>query len=78
MHESPTAEVDANVLDVLRLGAYQLLEMRVPSHAAVSTTVDLARSTVGQGRSSFVNAVLRRVTEHDRADWVADVTADLN
>lgn len=71
-------EIDANVFDVLRLGAYQLLEMRVPSHAAVSTTVDLARSTVGQGRSSFVNAVLRRVTEHDRAHWVAEVTADMN
>ena len=29
--------------DALRLGAYQLLRMRVPSHAAVSATVDLAR-----------------------------------
>ena len=39
------------VLDVLRLGAYQLLRTRIPPHAAVSATVDLARATgSGAGR----------------------------
>ncbi|HET6764657.1 MAG TPA: transcription antitermination factor NusB, partial [Longimicrobiaceae bacterium] len=38
--------LDADVLDVLRLGAYQLLEMgSVPSYAAVSQSVDLVRMT---------------------------------
>ena len=56
------AEVDADVRDLLRLGAYQALRTRVPSHAAVTTTVDLTR-TVGLRRAGgFVNAVLRRVT----------------
>ena len=39
----PLAELDPRVLDLLRLGAHQLLGMRVPPHAAVSETVGLAR-----------------------------------
>ena len=61
--------VEAGVLDVLRLGAYQLLRTRVPAHAAVATTVDLAHA-VGHGRAAgFVNAVLRRVAAHDWDAW---------
>mgnify|MGYP001763718522 FL=1 len=33
----PVAEIDGQLLDVLRLGAYQLLRTRIGSHAAVST-----------------------------------------
>ena len=48
--------------DVLRLGAYQLTALdRVPAHAAVSTSVALARETAGAKASGFVNAVLRKV-----------------
>jgi 16S rRNA (cytosine967-C5)-methyltransferase len=51
--------LDPTVLDVLRLGAYQLLEMgSVPPYAAVSQSVELARAE-GAGRASgLVNAVL--------------------
>jgi 16S rRNA (cytosine967-C5)-methyltransferase len=56
--------VRADLLDILRLGAYQLLFLeRVPSHAAVSTSVDLARRVSGARVGAFVNAVLRRVAE---------------
>jgi 16S rRNA (cytosine967-C5)-methyltransferase len=55
----PLGELDPRVLDLLRLGAYQLLDLRVPSHAAVDTTVDLTRAIVGTGASGLVNAVLR-------------------
>ncbi len=61
----PVAEMDPPVRDVLRLGAYQLLRTRVPKHAAVSTSVDLARRVAGPGAAKFVNAVLRRVAERD-------------
>ena len=48
--------------DVLRLGAYQLLQLdRIPPHAAVSTAVELARETAGNAPAGFVNAVLRRL-----------------
>ena len=56
--------VRPDLLDILRLGAYQLLFLeRVPSHAAVSTSVDLARRVAGARVGAFVNAVLRRVAE---------------
>lgn len=66
--------VDPAVLDVLRLGTHQLLGMRVPAHAAVATSVDLARSVAGVGPSKFVNAVLRKVAARDSDGWLA-VTA---
>lgn len=48
--------------DILRLGAYQLTSLtRVPPHAAVATSVTLARESSGARASGFVNAVLRRV-----------------
>ena len=69
------ADVDPAVLDLLRLGAYQLLKTRIPTHAAVATTVDLSRST-GNGRAAgFVNAVLRRVAARDFDGWCAVIAA---
>ena len=70
------------VRDVLRLGAHQLLSMRVPDHAAISTSVDLVRATVGQGPAGLVNAVLRKVSRRSADDWIAAVaperTSDLH
>jgi 16S rRNA (cytosine967-C5)-methyltransferase len=50
--------IDRSALAVLRLGAYQLMFMRIPDHAAVSATVDLA----GSRERGFVNAVLRKIS----------------
>ena len=61
--------IDAPVLDALRLGAHQLLGMRVPAHAAVDATVGLVRAEIGAGPASFVNAVLRRVSEKPVTRW---------
>lgn len=72
----PLAKVDPGVLDALRLGAHQVLGMRVPTHAAVSTTVELVRQRVGHGPAGFVNAVLRKVAAHDLAGWVRRVAPD--
>jgi 16S rRNA (cytosine967-C5)-methyltransferase len=73
----PLAELDPRVLDLLRLGAYQLVDLRVPSHAAVDTTVDLTRSIVGAGASGLVNAVLRKVAAGgDRAAWLDRLGSD--
>ena len=64
------------VVDLLRLGAHQVLGMRVGTHAAVSETVDLAGATVGRRVTGLVNAVLRRVAAHDLASWVERLGAD--
>ena len=53
---------DPRLHDVLRLGAYELQHLsRIPRHAAVSTSVELARSTVGEGSTGYVNHLLRKI-----------------
>jgi 16S rRNA (cytosine967-C5)-methyltransferase len=37
------SEVDADIVDLARMGAHQIFTMRTPLHAAVSATVDVAR-----------------------------------
>ena len=55
--------VPENLRDILRLGAYQLTALdRVPDHAAVDTSVALAKLSGGVRAGGFVNAVLRRLT----------------
>lgn len=70
-------DLDPAVRDVLRLGAHQLLAMRVPDHAAVSTSVALVKRVVGHKPAGFVNAILRRVSERDLASWIELVTEGL-
>ena len=75
----PLSDVDPRVLDALRLGTHQLLGMRVPAHAAVAETVNLARSVAGGGAAGFANAVLRQVGRADSAEWerrMAERTSD--
>ncbi|MFD5776384.1 RsmB/NOP family class I SAM-dependent RNA methyltransferase [Streptomyces fungicidicus] len=71
--DRPLREVDPPVLDVLSLGAHQLLGTRIPTHAAVSATVELARVVLGDGRAKFVNAVLRKIAQDDLAGWLERV-----
>ncbi len=66
------------VLDLLRLGAHQVLALRVPVHAAVAAMVDLAAATVGERVTGLTNAVLRRVAAHDLKTWVAQLGAGLD
>ena len=56
--------VDPVLQDILRVGAYQLTRLeRVPAHAAVDTSVALARRVRGKHAAGFVNAVLRRLSQ---------------
>ncbi|MFJ6087640.1 RsmB/NOP family class I SAM-dependent RNA methyltransferase [Streptomyces sp. NPDC092369] len=71
--DRPLREVDPPVLDVLSLGTHQLLGTRIPTHAAVSASVELARVVLGDGRAKFVNAVLRKVSQDDLDGWLAKV-----
>jgi 16S rRNA (cytosine967-C5)-methyltransferase len=74
--DRPLDALDPPVLDVLRIGAHQLLATRVPAHAAVAATVALARANLTSGPAGLVNAVLRRVAERDLDRWLADVAPD--
>jgi 16S rRNA (cytosine967-C5)-methyltransferase len=63
------ASVAPRLKQVLRLGAFQLSALdRVPPHAAVDTSVTLAKETAGAKAGGFVNAVLRRVGPPAAAD----------
>jgi 16S rRNA (cytosine967-C5)-methyltransferase len=58
--------VAPDLQDILRLGAYQLTALeRVPAHAAVDTSVSLAKDSGGPRAAGFVNAVLRRLTRSE-------------
>jgi 16S rRNA (cytosine967-C5)-methyltransferase len=62
--------LDPPVREVLRLGAHQLLATRIAAHAAVATSVDLAKDVAGPRPAGFVNAVLRRVATRDLPAWL--------
>ena len=69
----PPEQIDSVLLDLLRLGAYQLLRTRVEPHAAVSTTVEQAGIEFDTTRAGFVNGVLRTISRKDEAAWVAEL-----
>jgi 16S rRNA (cytosine967-C5)-methyltransferase len=54
--------LDSQIQDLLRMGIHQLTQMRIPDHAAVSETVEVARYVAGDSKASYVNAVLRKVS----------------
>ena len=61
-------DIDTKVLIVLRLGVHQLKEMRVPSHAAINETVELAKRVAGKSTGGFVNALLRKIDDFSMED----------
>ena len=69
--DRPWSDVDSGIVDVTRMGLQQIFEMRVPMHAAVSETVELARKVLGESKASFVNALLRKVSAQPLEDWLA-------
>ncbi len=58
----PLKKLDAEVLNALRLAAYQLLFLtRVPAHAAINDSVELVKRAQKRSAAPFANAVLRKV-----------------
>jgi 16S rRNA (cytosine967-C5)-methyltransferase len=74
--DRPVARMDPPVREVLRLGVHQLLATRIAAHAAVTTSVDLAKDVAGPRTAGFVNAVLRRVSTRDLEAWMTAVAPD--
>jgi 16S rRNA (cytosine967-C5)-methyltransferase len=72
----PPEAIDPVLLDLLRLGAYQLLRTRVDDHAAVSTTVEQAGLEFDSARAGFVNGVLRTIAGRDEKSWVDELAPD--
>lgn len=60
---------------ILRIGAYELLLMRTPTHAAVHENVELAKEAVRPGAAGLVNGVLRSI-DRQRDELPAPDTGD--
>lgn len=74
---SGVGSVAPAVLDVLRLGAYQLLEMGgVPPYAAVSQSVEGARAVGHPRAAGLVNGVLQALSRRERVPAFPDAEAD--
>jgi len=70
------SRVDPDLVDLMRLGVYQLLHMgSVPAYAAIAQTVELAKVRHGIGASKLVNAVLRRI-DRESNDLAVTVPPD--
>lgn len=58
----PLDKIEPNILNILRVGLYQILFLsRTPVSAAVNESVELAKKSRGKGGGAFVNAILRSV-----------------
>jgi 16S rRNA (cytosine967-C5)-methyltransferase len=70
------ARIDPDLVDLMRLGVYQLLHMgSVPAYAAIAQTVELAKVRHGIGASKLTNAVLRRI-DRESSDLAVPIPAD--
>ena len=72
--ERPWKDVNPALIDVARLGAHQLFEMRVPTHAAVSATVELGRKVLGESKASFLNAILRKISQKTLEEYIDEIS----
>lgn len=68
------SDVDAEIVDLARMGAHQIFSMRTPVHAAVSATVDVARLRLGESKGSFVNALMRKASAKSVDEWLAPLS----
>lgn len=73
-----TDRINPVLLDLLRLGTYQLLRTRVDAHAAVSTTVEQAGVEFDSARAGFVNGVLRTIAGREPQSWIDELAPPAN
>jgi len=58
--DRPIDSIDIKVRIVSRLGLYQLTQMRIPDHAVINESTELAKHVVGKSGASFIHAILRQ------------------
>ena len=69
---NPT-KLQPGVRVMLRMAAHQILAMRVPTRAAVASSVDLAGQVIGERVTGLVNAVSRRISTHSLDEWATEI-----
>ena len=75
---TPVARMHTDIRNILRMGVFQLQFMdRVPSSAAVNTSVDLARHVRQERLTGFVNGILRNIVRKGSGIALPDPSADI-
>jgi 16S rRNA (cytosine967-C5)-methyltransferase len=64
--QKPLKERDGDIRQLLVVGAYQLLFLRIPPHAAISSAVDAARALDKKWAAGLINAILRTVQRDEK------------
>src|SRR3972149_6818859 len=63
--DCPIERIPAEVLNIIRIGAYELIHSpATPEYSIVSEAVENAKSLTGKKQVGFVNAALRQITRH--------------
>ncbi len=76
--KKPFANIDIQVLYILRIALFQLLFLdRVPAFAAVNTSIELAKKRTNKGAASFINAVLRNAQQNHHTLSLPDLNKNL-
>jgi len=70
----PIESLDVITRNILRLSAHQLLTMKSKAYAVVHEAVELQKAMGQRGGAGLVNAVLRRVSERSKDQWIHDLT----
>ena len=70
----PLGHLDIVIDSVILVGIYQLLEMRIPSHAAIFETVEAVDALKAGRLKGMVNGILRNV-EREKEQW-EEILAD--
>lgn len=74
--KTPLPELDFEIRALLRLGAYQLLNTRIPPHAALHATVELSKEFHRGRATKFVNGVLRSLSREQRNVQIPPASVD--
>lgn len=64
--QKPLKERDGDIRQLLIVGAYQLLFLRIPPHAAISSAVDAARALDKKWAAGLINAILRTLQRDEK------------
>ena len=63
--DCPTERIPANLLNIIRIGAYELIySPATAEYAIVNEAVENTKAIVGKKQTGFVNALLRQITRH--------------
>lgn len=71
--QKPLKKADQDIECLIFIGLYQLLELRIPPHAAINATVEVAKSLKKVWAVKLINAILRNF-QRQQIDLIEKVT----